>query len=211
MSDTAAAPRKITLGWLIAWAWTVVAGIGGIAELAEGRSGLGFFTLLSAVAACPSIWAAIKKNANVEVSGWLRFAAVVVLLIAAGWSSKPREGEGRSLSSPNEATSVSAPQQTANVVPATLLDIEGEGTKTTQKFTTQGNDWDLAWTYDCSNFGERGNFIVGIKPGDGAMFSSNNGVNQLGPKGSDVEHYHSGGTYYLEVNSECRWHIVAKG
>ena len=36
-------------------------------------------------------------------------------------------------------------------------------------------------------------------------------VNQLGKSGSDVEHYHNGGAYYLEMNSECKWHVTVKG
>jgi hypothetical protein len=46
---------------------------------------------------------------------------------------------------------------------------------------------------------------------DGSLSTSNAPVNQLGAKGADVEHYHSGGTFYLVVNSECSWHITAKG
>ena len=39
------------------------------------------------------------------------------------------------------------------------------------------------------------------------MSFNNAGVNQLGASGSDTEYYHTGGNYYLEVNSECDWHI----
>ena len=50
-----------------------------------------------------------------------------------------------------------------------------------------------------------------IYNGDGTMSFSNAAVNQLGKSGADVEHYHSGGTFYLTVNSECSWKIEAKG
>jgi hypothetical protein len=36
-------------------------------------------------------------------------------------------------------------------------------------------------------------------------------VNELGASGSDTEYYHSGGTFYLEVNSECSWTVQVKG
>jgi hypothetical protein len=91
-----------------------------------------------------------------------------------------------------------------------LLDIDGNGTKTTEKFTTQ-DDWDLHYSYDCSAFGQQGNFQVYIYNGDGSLSFANSGVNQLGASGSDVDHYHTGGTLYLVVNSECRWHVQVSG
>lgn len=95
----------------------------------------------------------------------------------------------------------SAPKSTVGQV---LLRVKGNGTKTTQKFTAKG-DWDLAYTYDCSNFGQQGNFIVMVYGDDNNMSLSNEGVNLLGMKGHDVTHEHHGGTYYLSVNSECGW------
>ena len=86
-----------------------------------------------------------------------------------------------------------------------LLNIKGNGTKTTQTFTAAGA-WDLSYTYDCSNFGaQQGNFIVYVYNSDGSMSFSNSGVNELGKSGSDVNHYHTGGSFYLTINSECSW------
>jgi len=93
--------------------------------------------------------------------------------------------------------------------PQALLNLTGSGTKSTQTFTA-GGDWDLDWTYDCSNFGNQGNFQVMIYNKDGTM-STQLPVNQLGSKDSGVEHYHSGGSYYLEVNSECSWTVNVQG
>jgi hypothetical protein len=96
-------------------------------------------------------------------------------------------------------------------VPATLpssgpvLSLSGSGTHNTETFTASG-DWDLAWSYDCSAFGMAGNFIVYVYEGDVLSFT-NLPVNQLGTGGSGVEHYHSGGTYYLQIVSECSWKI----
>lgn len=90
-----------------------------------------------------------------------------------------------------------------------VLDLTGSGTKTTQKFTVAG-DWDLTWSYDCTAFGQQGNFQVFVYQGNGspALLTP---VNQLGKTGNGVENYHSGGQYYLTVNSECSWKIQAKG
>ncbi len=110
-------------------------------------------------------------------------------------------------STPTAKTSV--PDQ-APATQQTLLDISGSGTKTTQKFTAAG-DWDLNWSYDCSNFGYAGNFAVMIYDGDGSMSYKNALINQSGKSGTDVEHYHNGGTYYLVVNSVCKWKMNVKG
>jgi hypothetical protein len=107
-------------------------------------------------------------------------------------------------------TSSPAAPATAAVVasPQVLLDIKGSGTNTTQKFSA-ANDWDLQWTYDCTAFvggvaGGHGNFIVDVRDSDGSS-SQNQGVNQLGVKDQGVEHFHVGGTFYLErVGSPSR-------
>ncbi len=147
---------------------------------------------------------------------WFWLGIVVVLFIgieASGGGSKPVT----SVPAPAETGSTvaaqdktAAPTPIAPAAPQTLLKLSGSGTKSTQKFTAAG-DWDLNWSYDCSNFGYKGNFQVFVYNGDGSMSFSNIGVNQLGISGADVEHYHSGGTFYLTVNSECSWKIEAKG
>lgn len=136
---------------------------------------------------------------------WFWVLVVVIALFLIGSiGSKP-------------TTSVPAPAENGTSTPAgvssaqqTLLDISGSGTKTTAKFTA-ASDWDLNWSYDCSNFGMQGNFIVTVYESDGSPSFSNTGVNQLGKTDSGVEHYHKGGTYYLVLNSECKWKVSAQG
>lgn len=94
--------------------------------------------------------------------------------------------------------------------PQTLLNLSGQGTKQTQKFTTS-SDWTLTYSYDCSNFGTQGNFMVDIYNDDGSLDANDTSVNQLGMNGSDTEYYYDAGTYYLSVNSECSWRITVKG
>jgi hypothetical protein len=95
----------------------------------------------------------------------------------------------------------------APAAPRTLLDLKGSGIQTSAKFTAQG-DWAINWSYDCigSSFGQAGNFIINVQ-GD----SSVPGVNQLGPSGSGIEPVYQGGTFYLEMNSECDWHVTVRG
>ena len=90
-----------------------------------------------------------------------------------------------------------------------LLDVTGTGIKSTNKFTAAG-DWDLTWSYDCSAFGSNGNFAV-------ALYGQNSNdvrgilVNELGAKGNDVTHQHDAGTFFLQMNSECAWHVTVTG
>lgn len=106
-------------------------------------------------------------------------------------------------------TPIPAPQPTPAPVPVqpqTVMSISGSGSKSTQTFTVN-DSWQMQWSYDCSSTGGQGNFQVFIFTGAGAMSEDNEGVNQLGASGSDTEYYHTGGSYYLEVNSECNWNI----
>ena len=88
--------------------------------------------------------------------------------------------------------------------------MSGSGIKTTQKFSTPEDDWDLAWTYNCASYGGRGNFQVYVTSPDGTP-SGNAGVNELGAGGSSVEYFHQGGTFYLVMNSECTWSVKVTG
>ncbi len=101
-----------------------------------------------------------------------------------------------------------APEQAPSGPPGVLLDIRGSGTRSTQKFTTHGSDWTIRWSYDCSNVATGlSSFIVDVTRGDGDATSMQ--INQLGERGEDTDYYHQAGTYYLEINSGCRWHITA--
>ena len=149
---------------------------------------------------------------------WFWVGAVFVLFIvmgASGSGSKPSTSvpapaeTGSTVAAPEKKAAAPAPAPVA-ATPQVLLDLSGNGTKTTQKFTA-GKDWDLNWSYNCSNFGQDGNFQVFIYDGNGQMSFRNSPVNQLGASDSGVEHYHNGGEFYFTVNSVCSWKIQVKG
>jgi len=201
--STSEGTTHITLGLVIGWLFAVIVGVPGIMSLfgAGGRgAGAGLCLILAALVALPPANAYLKTKAHVSLSGTLRVVIFLVLCIVSA--------NLRTIESAQSATSQASPPQP--IAPQVLLDIMGSGTKSTQNFTA-GSDWDLYWTYDCSNFGGRGNFMVTVYNSDGTVSYNNVPVNQLGQSDFDVEHYHTGGTYYLEVNSECNWHIQAKG
>jgi hypothetical protein len=74
-----------TLGWIAAWAWTILAGGGGLWLLwTKGPLPLtnGWFALLSGLAACPATAWLLKKYAGIMVSGRVRIAAAALIFIA---------------------------------------------------------------------------------------------------------------------------------
>lgn len=152
-----------------------------------------------------------KHRSPVKV--WLVcIGAFFVLLIAYAILTP----SSKTVQSPATAQSTPATQRTdegstsIGQVPRSLLKLSGSGTKSTQTVTVPG-EWQLAWKYDCSNFGvPQGNFIVSIYNSDGTP-SEAGLVNQIGRSGSDTEYYHQGGTVYFVVNSECRWSIHVIG
>ena len=73
-----------TLGWLAAWAWTIVAAGGGLWLLwTKGPWPLtnGWFALLSGVSVCPATAWLLEKFAGVTVSGYVRLAAAIFFFV----------------------------------------------------------------------------------------------------------------------------------
>ena len=218
--------KKITLGFVVSWILAVVVGIPGIMMLFEGLAVGGVLLILTALVLLPPVNSWVEKKFHLALSGVLKFVVVTILLIISGIAIASSKNGPSGASDQTAAQSIPAPTETGSTVaapsqptqaqaqapasPQVLLSISGSGSKTTEKFTAV-SDWDLNWSYDCSNFGDQGNFQVFVYNGDGSMSFSNSGVNQLGKSGADVEHYHTGGTFYLTVNSECGWKIEVKG
>lgn len=92
--------------------------------------------------------------------------------------------------------------------PQTLLIQSNEGGEITTPFTVPSNaaTWDVHWTYNCSNNGGVGNFVVNVLEG-GGIDASDAGVNQLGSGGSGTQDYHDQGSFSLQISSECIWSI----
>ena len=89
-----------------------------------------------------------------------------------------------------------------------LLDMSSSGIKKTQAFTTTGN-WEVAYTFDCTNFGYKGNFQIDVFNTDGSD-NIDDGANDLAMKGGSTDHFSDPGEHYLSIHSECNWHITVK-
>ena len=78
--------RKLArvLGWLAAWVWTIVAGIGGLGLIiTQGPLPLtnGWFALFSGISACPLTAWLVERKAGITLSGWTRFAIAFVIIM----------------------------------------------------------------------------------------------------------------------------------
>ena len=83
-------------GWLAAWAWTIVAVIGGLGLIiTQGPLPLtnGWFALFSGISACPLTAWLLKRKAGITLSGWTRFA-IAFLIIVLGRLVLKIEGRG---------------------------------------------------------------------------------------------------------------------
>jgi hypothetical protein len=91
--------------------------------------------------------------------------------------------------------------------PVVLWQQTGSGIESGQQFTVPPGvkGWNEVWTYDCSAFGQSGNFATNINGYGGASNTLDSGTNQLGMSGSGTNHYYDHGTFSIDVNSECNW------
>jgi hypothetical protein len=90
------------------------------------------------------------------------------------------------------------------------LDLKGTGSQETKQFTA-GADWDLEWSYDCSNLkGQPDRLVISILNSTGKASVETPPVIEYGTKGSGVKHYRRPGPYFLMVMSRCTWHVTTR-
>jgi len=92
--------------------------------------------------------------------------------------------------------------------PQLIMDESGNGNSKTPSFTTSGG-WEIDWSYDCSNLGHSATFQVTVYE-SASKSQVDIAAIALGTKGAGVAFEDQGGTYYLQVISECNWHIMVK-
>ena len=89
--------------------------------------------------------------------------------------------------------------------PAPVLKDKGVGEKQTQKFRVK-KDWALSWTYDCSP-AKQGIFMIWVNEEDGTTAYEQMSVEKVGGIESGVDHFHRGGTYFLDIDTSCSWQV----
>ena len=73
------------IGWLVAWGWALIAGIGGLMLLVhQGPLPItnGWFAMFSGIAACPLTARLLKRYARVVVPDYVQFAVALLIFIA---------------------------------------------------------------------------------------------------------------------------------
>jgi hypothetical protein len=83
----------------------------------------------------------------------------------------------------------------------------GSGIQTTGYFTPPGSSWKISYSFDCSDFGYRGNFIITVYRNGGYYDLA---ANRLAWSGTGTSYVHGSGRFYLEMNSECDWSVTAR-
>jgi hypothetical protein len=175
----------------------------------------------------------IKRESHLLRNGAIGCGGLIALFILIPWCSgvlhvggnptasrsSPSPGRSPVVSAASESPSPAptpsqeAPSPVAQATPPHIVKVlfnkKGSGTNKTAIFQTPG-EWQLYWSYNCSNFGFKGNFIVSVYDGGSRLVDVP--VNDLGMSGSNVAYEHNlSGPYYLEINSECTWQVIVKG
>jgi hypothetical protein len=141
------------------------------------------------------------------LSGLIAFGCLIVLIIVANSggssSSSGAANTATQAAAPSSAAATTAPPS-ASPSPAarTVATYSGSGIENTPQFSVTAT-WKLDYSFDCSDFGSSGNFIVMEDGSFGAM-----NVNGLAMSKSGSSYaYDDAGRHYLEINSECSWSV----
>ncbi|MHB8508032.1 MAG: hypothetical protein ACYDGR_05195 [Candidatus Dormibacteria bacterium] len=101
--------------------------------------------------------------------------------------------------------------------PDVLAETSGSGQSRTPSFSVKG-PFTLNYQFECSTaiarggFGTTGSFEATIRDAAGADAFDGQGVFDQGSAGLNSRTYPTGGTFYVDVASDCDWHVsVLKG
>jgi hypothetical protein len=127
-------------------------------------------------------------------------------------AARPAATSAQQAAAPTEPASTIPTKPTTQATPAEpliLLDESGDGIHNTATFIAPQN-WDLKW--EARN--NTGLSVCGMQaflksPGSEAPVDVP--INQVvqNKTAADVTHQHRSGTYYLNMNSTCSWHVQA--
>jgi hypothetical protein len=168
-----------------------------------------------------------KPRRGLKVSGGIIYSLVLLgigIVIGNAGGSSPSSN----LSTSNATQNTPAPQQTqaqsATTQPAAasapqkhvLIRFAGSGIKNSAPFNVGSGPLTVTYTFNCSSFGQSGNFQADLLYGNQASLNSDDDqiANDLalhGGQTTTVYPQDAGKAYYLSVNSECSWRIKVVG
>jgi hypothetical protein len=129
-------------------------------------------------------------------------AVVFVGLLIVGALAGPPSPNPRPIATPTQPGSSATKTVAAQRV--TLLDTLGSGINKTKPFTTTG-PWTIAYTYDCTAFGQNGLLQIFVYSPPESL--EDIAVNELGKNGSGSTQQYGTGDFYLQMNSVCDWTV----
>lgn len=115
---------------------------------------------------------------------------------------------------PTVTVTAAAPAAATSSPPSgVLMTFSGSGIRNSASFVVNSSTVIAHYSYDCSAFGDPGNFIADMVSGSPSSLSYDDQsiANALGSGGSQTTTLYpqnQGGSYHLEVNSECSWSIT---
>jgi hypothetical protein len=128
----------------------------------------------------------------------------------------PTQAATTSAPAPTQAATTSAPAPTHKAQPSAplvLIKMSGNGEGSSAPFLVSTSTVTATYTYDCSAFGQSGNFVADMVNGNQASLNSDDQsiANALGTGGSATATLYPtnvGQDYHLTVNSECTWTVT---
>jgi hypothetical protein len=136
------------------------------------------------------------------------FSAIALVGVLAGCKTTTSTGTAK-----QEATTrPSASSPVPPAAPVVLLNTSGSGIQNSAPFTVRNSALTVTYSYDCSSFGQSGNFIADLVSGSPASlgYDDQSIANALGTGGSAVTTVYpanTGSQYHLSVDSECAWTV----
>jgi hypothetical protein len=153
------------------------------------------------------------RNSLLGGVGLIILIVIIVSIASGGGKSNQTASTNIIAASSSGASNVAAPPASGqpNTAAKTVLTLAGNGTKNSANFTVTQDQWTIAYNYDCTNFGQAGNFAIDINDSKGQLDFTKPGVNEMAIKGNSSTVEHGAGTYSLSIDSECDWNIAVTG
>jgi hypothetical protein len=148
-----------------------------------------------------------RKHTGLKVMAGIGGGLVaLIVIVAVASSGKPTTTTPTTTTPAAAGQAAASPSHSAVTAKAvTVATFSGSGTQKTAQFAVTDN-WKLAYSFDCSGFGQKGNFQV-FEDGGGDLTGVI--INDLAmSKSATSWAYGDAGKHYLEVNSECSWKVT---
>ncbi len=95
---------------------------------------------------------------------------------------------------------------------SSTVSLSGPGYKKSSTFPVHAG-WQVRWAYDCppgigqGGFGIVGSFDVLVRSANGDEAFPDKEISDQGSAGRGATAYPQGGTFYLEIQSQCNWEL----